>query len=86
MQYVASGLEAIVASRREDAYRQMFEACGGSYNIAREFDEQGPSYTSGNTQYNRNSAYSSAVTTTSTIRVIEFVCVPANAPAPVPVQ
>lgn len=87
VQYISTGLAALVEARREDAYKQMFDACGGSYNIVREFDESNGSVTSGSSQnlgggYTANSAYTSQ----SMLRVIEFACVPANAPAPVPQQ
>jgi len=34
----AGGGPAFVADRREDAYRQMFEACAGAYRIVAESD------------------------------------------------
>lgn len=87
VQYISTGLSGLVEARREDAYKQMFEACNGSYNIVREFDEPNGSVTSGSSQnlgggYTANSAYTSQ----SMLRVIEFACVPANAPAPIPQQ
>lgn len=85
VQYIGTGLAALVEARREDAYKQMYEACGGSYNISREFDEPAGAYTSGSSQklgggYTANNSYTSQ----SMMRVIEFVCVPAPANAPAP--
>jgi hypothetical protein len=41
VQYPLGGLDSIVAGRREDAYKQMFAACNGSYSITHEEDKEG---------------------------------------------
>jgi hypothetical protein len=38
IKYLNQGAASVIAKRREDAYRQMYEACGGRYNI----DAEGP--------------------------------------------
>lgn len=36
IKYLADGTSKVTENRRKDAYRQMHEACGGKYIIARE--------------------------------------------------
>jgi len=37
VEYLNAGASGIIASRRNSAYRQMFEACGGKYKIINEY-------------------------------------------------
>lgn len=39
VRYLAAGVPPVQRSRREDAYRQMFEKCGGKYRIVSESSE-----------------------------------------------
>lgn len=44
VQYLAEGASGVIRARREDAYKKMSKHCSGHYEIAREWDEAGPSY------------------------------------------
>lgn len=40
--YLNAGAKAVRNARREDAYKKMYEHCGGSYEIVREEDQESP--------------------------------------------
>lgn len=46
VRYLFGGAEFVISARRENAYRQMYERCNGSYEISREWDETGATVTS----------------------------------------
>lgn len=56
VRYLVAGMESVVSSRREDAYRQMYDECRGVYVITREWDENGGTFTNGWGQSNTNSS------------------------------
>lgn len=65
VRYLVAGMESVVSSRREDAYRQMYDECRGAYVIAREWDENDGSFTNGwgqsnTTTFANGNAYASA--------------------------
>ncbi|MEA2604901.1 MAG: hypothetical protein QOF89_5893 [Acidobacteriota bacterium] len=39
--YLNAGAKSVRNARREDAYKKMYEHCGGPYKIVREEDQQG---------------------------------------------
>jgi len=54
IRYRSSGL--LASKRREDAYKQMYAACGGSYRIDGESDRAGAKYTFVNSQTNASAS------------------------------
>lgn len=72
--YRTSGLVASLSDAREDAYKQMWERCGGKYRITQEWDQQGDSMTVANAHsYGRQSSGFGS-TFTESFRVIDFEC------------
>ena len=60
IKYKASG--ALASTRRQDAYKQMYQACNGSYRIDGESEKPGATYTFSNSHTN---ATASGVATTT---------------------
>jgi len=67
VKYLNEGAESVRKKRREDAYKQMYEACGGDYRI----DSEGPSVEGGVVAPIGNSA----MVITSQYWYIQFSCV-----------
>ena len=42
VRYLNAGAKSVRDARRDDAYRKMYEHCGGPYEIVREEDEAAP--------------------------------------------
>lgn len=74
VRYLAAGIPPVQRSRREDAYKQMYEKCDGRYRIVSEYSESAGSITTANAHAYGNNAYGSAVTTTGSWRYIAFEC------------
>lgn len=75
VKYLASGLESLVRARREDAYHQMYERCGGKYRIVAEWEGSGGTVSSAQAHAVGSSAYGSGYSVTMVVRTLDFECV-----------
>lgn len=59
VKYLNQGVDFVIKSRREDAYKKMYESCGGSYKIVNEGPqaEGGAMVPVGNTYFYSQSNY-----------------------------
>lgn len=72
--YKLNGPGFAVRGRREDAYQQMYERCGGDYRILGEQDVGAGSVSVGSATAMGNSAFGSAVHVGQFVHVIDFEC------------
>lgn len=72
--YKLNGPGFMVRGRRDDAYEQMHERCGGDYRILGEQDVAAGAVTSANAASYGNYAHGNAVTGGVFIHVIDFEC------------
>lgn len=77
VRYLAMGIAPVQQARREDAYRQMYDACSGRYRIVSEYSDGSVTASSGQASAYGNSAYGSGVSSTGSWRYIDFECVQA---------
>ncbi len=72
--YKLNGADFIVRARREDAYKQMHEKCGGSYRIIGEQDAGAGSVSVGGATTYGHSAFGSSTSVGIFMHIIDFEC------------
>jgi hypothetical protein len=74
VKYVQNGAEFIVKARREDAYKRMWDQCGGKYRILSEQDVAAGSVGFASASGGRNFAFGSGGNVTAFLKLIDFEC------------
>ncbi len=72
--YLATGIPPVVNARREEAYKQMYERCGGPYRIVAENGVYQGTLQTGQAHAYGNSAYASGTSVAISRQVIDFEC------------